>query len=305
MKIICAECQREYDDADCTTICPHNLLMPREDLDRKDAAGKILGRLVTKIPGGAHWLVVAVTSKGMVWLQGEVGEFNPKDLTVVPMKEHPIILSTEMVRAILEDRKTQTRRVVRLRLNKKQKEKGFPAQPIDILPMPNSRRPNGKEWVALMAREPESAGCVFTYPSLAGDRLWVRERWAHDNGNCRDIHCGNPDHIWYYANEEKIVADSFAGAARWRPSIHMERWASRLTLQIVSLRVERVQKISEADSMAEGAPLGRILGYGRAGRKSHREGFILLWDSINEKRGFGWDSNPWVWVIEFKIYNET
>lgn len=98
MKIQCSDCHREYDDADCTTICPHDLLMPREDLNRKDAAAKILGRLVRRSEIHSSRLVVAITSRGMVWLEGELGEFDPKDLIVVPMREdsHPIKLDLGM-----------------------------------------------------------------------------------------------------------------------------------------------------------------------------------------------------------------
>lgn len=209
------------------------------------------------------------------------------------MKEHGILFRTDMVRAILEGGKTQTRRLVRLRPDKNHPE--WPWQPLDMIPMKE-----GPGWVTLMQRNPGRGGMI-DYPMHKGDRLWVRETWAHDaNGYCKDHKCGNPDHIWYKANESKIVADSFAGDAHWRSSMFMPRWASRLDLEILSVRAERLQDITEKDAKAEGAPLGRVIGYGRLGMKSHKEGFMELWDSINAKPGRTWLDNPFVWVLEFK-----
>ena len=206
------------------------------------------------------------------------------------MKERPILFSGEMVRAILNNRKTQTRRVLK-------------KQPLDILPM---KVPDA--WVTLRTREPEPHGdlirCRF---GISGDRLWVREKWAHDDPDCTDVKCGNIDHIWWYASENKIVADSFAGKAHWRPSIHMPRWASRITLEIVKIRVERLHAITTEDILAEGikqtkdefwlGPLAGVPDYpwGRA-----ELAYAARWNELNDKRGHGWDDNPFVWVIEFK-----
>lgn len=89
---------------------------------------------------------------------------------------------------------------------------------------------------------------------------------------------------------------------RWRPSIHMPRWASRLTLEIAGVRAERVQEIGEADAKAEGCdgdcPIGYIPAYEKAPFAYH---YAQLWDSINAARGFPWSSNPFVWVVTFKI----
>jgi len=190
------------------------------------------------------------------------------------MKERQILFSGPMVRAILEGHKTQTRRAIK----------------------PQPTRENV-----------DTVTYMYCHYGVPGDRLWVRETWAHDEPNCDDIHCGNPDHIWYRANETKIVADSFAGKARWHPSIHMERWASRINLEIVKVRVERLQDITKEDISAEGikrtaggewlAPLAGVPDYpwGYA-----HEAYAALWNDINDKRGYGWDVNPWVWVIEFR-----
>lgn len=118
---------------------------------------------------------------------------------------------------------------------------------------------------------------------LVGDTIWVRERF-------RPYTCG-------YDSKIKVPieykADKFSTQSdiKWKPLIHMPRWAARIFLEITSLRVERVQEISENDAEAEGVNCDR----------TYLEDFENLWDSINAKRGYGWDKNPWVWVVEFKI----
>lgn len=201
------------------------------------------------------------------------------------LKERPILFSSEMVRAILEGRKTQTRRVVKL--------KEF--QPCTF--------PEGSEWIFRDKRDCWNDVstkllidnyCPYGKP---GDKLWVRETWAHDDMDCKDAHCGNSDHIWYRASEEPIVADSFAGSAAWKPSIFMPRWASRITLEIVNIRVERLHQIDKAGATAEGITADF---YNRTALSWWYEFFSEYWDSLNAKRGYSWESNPWVWVIEFK-----
>ena len=88
----------------------------------------------------------------------------------------------------------------------------------------------------------------------------------------------------------------------WRPSIHMFRWASRLNLELLELRVERLHDITEAGAKAEAArPVEIIAEHGKlSGRLDYRAGFEILWDAINDARGFGWESNPWVWVLRFR-----
>ena len=91
-------------------------------------------------------------------------------------------------------------------------------------------------------------------------------------------------------------------ARKWKPSIYMPRTACRLTLEVTNVRVERVQDIREADAVAEGAPeppAEPLSGNPAMWPCDYRESFRQLWDSINDKRGFGWDSNPWVWVVDF------
>lgn len=166
------------------------------------------------------------------------------------MKERPILFSGPMVKAILEGRKTQTRRVV--------KNPG---------PLSTTLSPYG----------------------VPGDRLWVRETWGHEaDGNaCDDIRCGNPDHIWYRASEKdpSIFPKDF-----WRPSIHMPRWASRLTLEVTAVRVQRLNELDKWDAKAEGID---------PTYPNPIASFSALWDSINGKK-HPWSSNPVVRVVEFR-----
>jgi len=174
------------------------------------------------------------------------------------MKERPILFSGPMVRAILEGRKTQTRRVV----------KPQPAHIPGIGTVLNIDTITGR-------------ACPYGNP---GDRLWVREAWAHRRWMLGDA-SPNPTTV-YRADGEDLK-----GCARWRPSIHMPRWASRIALEVVSVRVERLQDISEEDAKAEG--IDWVIGY-----RSRIPLFSALWERIN---GLGsWNANHWVWVVEFK-----
>jgi hypothetical protein len=168
------------------------------------------------------------------------------------------------VRAILDGRKTQTRRVVR--------------------PQPGGRLFRGMDsrWYrSALADERNPIRCPYGVP---GDRLWVREAWRVFGG--REYEYQQDREAVIYREGAELV-DSVQGP--WRSPIHMPRWASRLTLEIVSVRVERVQEISREDEIAEGTPDGMF--------------FDCLWDSINAKRA-PWSSNPWVWVIEFRKAGE-
>jgi len=216
------------------------------------------------------------------------------------MKEHPILFSGEMVRAILEGKKTQTRRVI--------KSTGT------VSPVQSS----WEEW------EPGIFGSCATDGTTAiikcpygspGDRLWVRETWAkvwngetclHPDKPCKGTICEGC-HVEYKADS----GDPYPGewppeevcdeTPRWKPSIHMPRWASRITLEVLNVRVERVQEITAADCWAEG--IRRLEDPSTPLQKSSRalDDFHMLWDSINAKRGYSWESNPFVWVVEFKL----
>ncbi|MBL8968255.1 MAG: hypothetical protein JNG85_14710 [Spirochaetaceae bacterium] len=214
------------------------------------------------------------------------------------MKERPILFSGPMVLAILEGRKTQTRRAI----------KQFPTEGYrwgGWIVEGAKRSDAGKATVV-----PESnwkycatgsikARCPYGQP---GDRLWVRETHiAHEVG-----------HVQYAADYQDHSKDKEYGV-QWTPSIHMLRWACRLVLEVVSVRAERLNDISEEDAKAEGSYLGRCPCLPRERDKSaieklfqqtrchiHGDEFRELWDSINLARGYGWDVNPWVWVVEFK-----
>lgn len=221
------------------------------------------------------------------------------------MKEIPILFSAPMVRAILDGRKTQTRRVVKLvgADTLEEREDG-------------SLWPYSSTWADGDERGPWLA-CPYGEP---GDRLWVRETWQawkqvsieSDEWDpiTREVRSGEdwalwvelrgkPDKIEYRATSESV--------GPWTPSIHMPRWASRITLEVVSVRVERLQEISNEDAKAEGV---RAFEHDGAGVyedyelgdgtwcNDARGSFATLWRSINGPES--WAANPWVWRVEFK-----
>jgi hypothetical protein len=206
-------------------------------------------------------------------------------------KERPILFSGEMVHAILEGRKTQTRRV----LSK---------QPLDVIPYQGELA--GQRWVGLMQRDPNK-GLIFKCKyGQAGDRLWVRETFCvgyeYEPGNFTALPfhgCDNTRKAFYRATDDDAPEEP---KRPWKPSIHMPRWASRITLQIKAVRVERLQEITYGDVLDEGI---KYRGSGDHDAEANGyEDFISLWDGINAKRGYGWDVNPWVWVIEFKVVTQ-
>jgi hypothetical protein len=230
-------------------------------------------------------------------------------------RERPILFSAPMVRAILEGRKTQTRRVC----------------------TPTAFYSNETR-----AKRP----CPYGHP---GDQLWVRETWNcfHDltdaertkqdkilrrfqDGKVRDIVAeamalpvGSGERRAIYAADFGDWAYDPDSDLHWRPSIFMPRWASRITLEITDVRVQRVQEISEEDALAEGveplsmteqeiadlqisdsAPWEKKLAMAMGpGCFSHKFTFQMVWDSINAKRGYGWSANPWVWAVTFRPFD--
>ena len=195
------------------------------------------------------------------------------------MTDKPILFSAAMIRALLDGRKTQTRRVLK--------------------PEPYEFR--GEWWIT----DRVSGDCqlddwvndrIGIGPRFAiGDRLWVREAHAFDGPMVR--YC---------------ATDDVHELRKKRPSIHMPRWASRLTLTVTDVRVQRVQEISEADALSEGVEhsqdrsRGNVIGWrdylergGKCG--TARGSFQSLWNSLNAQRGYGWDANPWVAVYTFSV----
>lgn len=197
------------------------------------------------------------------------------------MKERPILFNAPMVRAILEGRKTQTRRIIKRPEQWQIEHDGHGCFCEDI---------NG-DW------HPVTDFCPY---GKVGDRLWVRETHylVHQHGN---------PNLGIIEIDYKADLDLTQRMCpqKWRPSIHMPRWASRITLDITDIRVERLNEISDTDALAEGIelfPTNQYKDYGckfeGVGFSDPRLSFSSLWQSIN---GYdSWTRNPWVWVIEFK-----
>lgn len=177
-----------------------------------------------------------------------------------------------MVRAILDGRKTQTRRAA----------KPQPAAGVRTSPFVGSGLEDGHG---------KELRCPYGQP---GDRLWVREAWAR-------AYVAQAGQEWFVYRESDNRTD-YGGP--WKPSIHMPRAACRLVLEITDVRVERLQSISEADARAEGvesefAGADFAAAHGSLCGSQHRYGFASLWESIN---GAGsWTTNPWVWAVTFKV----
>jgi len=205
------------------------------------------------------------------------------------MSDRPIIMSGPMVRAILDGRKTQTRRVMT-------QWEGDCLPPTEYATFFRWSSGDRGLWAELI--EPDGTLSAARVAYAPGDRLWAREAWAPVPASAYRISDGveqtcdpsDPDRAAVYRCGWERCAPS-----RWRSPIHMPRWASRLTLTVTNVRVQRVQEISDVDALAEGVRLRGMTRYsGEA-----RDKFSCLWDSLNAKRGFGWDVNPWVAAITF------
>jgi hypothetical protein len=187
---------------------------------------------------------------------------------VEKMKSRPILFSAPMVLAILDGRKTQTRRVL-----KGTTEHKGPYNPEYI-----EAHKNSDGWSKI---------CPY---GKVGDRLWVRETFMHCGCEDAEMHADSGCDLILYRASEPNDLKVFEG---WRPSIHMPRWASRITLEITDVRVERLNDITVSDAIAEGYdgsvndPVDPSIKW-----------YSRLWDRINVAGA--WELNPWVWVIEFK-----
>jgi hypothetical protein len=218
---------------------------------------------------------------------------------MIERKERPILFSGPMVRAILDGRKTQTRRVI----------KPQPPEWIDEL---HGGQLSDRAPYELENEDNQIVGWGFqdergTYWRVPygkpGDRLWVREAWAvvphvTDNGPKHKAKGDGTGVTW------RADWNANPSGFKWKPSIYMPRWASRITLEITGVRVERLGDISEADAMAEGAERPVLSATELNGMPVHpmtggyADGFRDLWGSINGPEL--WAANPWVWVIEFQ-----
>lgn len=232
------------------------------------------------------------------------------------MKERGIIFNAEMVRAILDGRKTQTRRII----------KSVPATHNfhGWVTSSTHAKDEGKACWAIgdspLLKEPIRLNCPL---GKVGDRLYVRETWSvvshefDDDGLMIDYVPDRPTkavhemphghgyftgHVIYSADGYFTWGDDdgcIDGRSCWKPSIHMPRWASRITLEITDVRVERLQSISEADAKAEGFDNSQSDATNSIGwfEKPIRA-FRRIWENIYGDDG--WNNNHWVWVIEFK-----
>ncbi|MFT4267856.1 MAG: hypothetical protein QM586_11660 [Xenophilus sp.] len=203
-----------------------------------------------------------------------------------PQKERPIIFSGAMVRALLAGTKTQTRRVA---------SKAVRHPDLGNLYTPGA---------LVLEREPQHVierCCPYGRP---GDRLWVREATVRveDHGYTGPVYVESEDGRACLDGGLAPAPDDCTEVEpyelRIRPSIHMPRWASRITLEITGVRVERLQDISIADAMAEGVEHARPTLAGLPPCLEWRYAYEDLWNDIHGPRA--WDANPWVWVVEFK-----
>lgn len=214
------------------------------------------------------------------------------------MADRPILFSGPMVRAILDGHKTQTRRVLK------------PVKGLTLGALQDEGEQDGS-----MVR---CARHQVQDPRYApGDRLWVREsiEGEHTLYDSRFTYKANGDRVRWRNRTDVGWLESYPRPPI--PSIHMPRWASRLTLVVTDVRVQRLQEISEDDAVAEGIERmksGRGFydatvskGAVRAGIWHHKatESFQSLWDSLNAARGFGWDRNPWVCAVTFEVHRRN
>lgn len=246
------------------------------------------------------------------------------------IRERPILFSDPMVRAILDGTKTQTRRILSPQPSLAAVDHFRHISIVsatDAWEFQACSSTGGPVDAFRVGRDSVKAEIISPY-GAPGDRLWVRETWAwrddtrvvayKADGECGAwIGDGGGGRLWL--RHGGVIAhgipprpESWRGESyglgyfggRWRPSIFMPRWASRLTLQVTDVRVERLQDISEEDAIAEGVRrlTGEFDGCYMAGEAMSGttavECYARLWDSINAKRA-PWDSNPWVWVVAF------
>jgi hypothetical protein len=234
------------------------------------------------------------------------------------MKTRPILFSAPMVRAILAGTKTQTRRTIRPQFGQMWGQGVTHSRP-DRYSVHSDIHDD---------KDPSTWKWLHCPQGKVGDRLWVRETWASCDRAYQCHENDPPNHIAYRADASvyvlgsKLRLDAVAPAGdivipKWKPSIFLPRWASRILLDVVSVRVERLQAITADDAKAEGAqhwpdiPDPHPYKHGNRWSMetpkdtngclgSPQMAFANLWEKLNDKRGFGWDTNPWVWVLTFK-----
>ncbi|CDX01268.1 Hypothetical protein DPCES_1381 [Desulfitobacterium hafniense] len=219
------------------------------------------------------------------------------------MTEKSVRFSTEEIRAILDNRKTMFRQVIAPHI-------------VDRFVLDA----NGKLLGSYRASVGDVYPTVDDAPYEVGDVLWVKETFAKgkivygedSNGTTHPYISQCADDIGYVPKEYALRHEIGIDDVVWSPSAHMPRKAARIFLRVTNVRVERLQDIIEDDAMAEGISWLDEACYENngwhptyydpdsGGHPVFRDGFKKLWDSLNAKRGYGWDTNPWVWVIEFE-----
>ena len=183
----------------------------------------------------------------------------------------PILFSTPMVQAILAGRKTQTRRLMK------------PQPDCPYIGFDGWRdSPKGSDML----------GVIHKIPYRIGENLWIRETWAEHQEYYND---GSP----VYKIPHFIYKADGVFANKWRPSIFMPREAARIFLRVTDVRAERLQNITPSDCAAEGI-FRDVCHYNGHKDCNCVDDYSVLWDSLNSKRGYGWNVNPWVWVISFE-----
>ena len=234
------------------------------------------------------------------------------------MKITPLLFRTDMVKALLDGRKTMTRRIVKC--DHKITDIGTPDDWNNGRAHPNMKRFEDwgdKHGYHLFNISSGSTIAMQCQHGQKGDLIWVKERWAHDAPTDDDARRsvesdGMNGGVYYYADCNEFDRVSL----KWKSSRYMFKWASRITLKITDVRVERLQEITEDDSLKEGidmesdyaslciniesAPYPSDLERGSAAITV----FKKLWDSINRKK-YPWSSNPWVWVISFDVIQQN
>lgn len=196
------------------------------------------------------------------------------------MSEKPILFSTEMVRAILDGRKTMTRRIA--------KDSMVQSIPWDEINYSMNTTPhkhnNGKFYIELQQEVDNTRHYEIKPPYQPSDILWVRETWWEYGGG------------YHYAADYSLCGKQLSNGVKLRPSIHMPRTAARLFIRVKNIRVERVQDIIWEDARREGLDVAEF-------DLTARDAFAELWNTTIKKQSldcYRWDSNPWVWVIEFE-----
>ena len=202
----------------------------------------------------------------------------------------PILFNTEMVRAILDGRKTCTRRVIKPQPDEKH------TYPLGFVTDSTEKKEVGCFGFAANEYGGSIQYVKPPYRYAPGDILYVRETWCDDR---QFTHASTPGRYFYKASE--------SGNFKWKPSIHMPKKAARIWLKVTNVRVERLQDVTEDGAKAEGAIDNR--GFIHSPENEYdrihtaREHFVNIWNSTIKKADFdcyGWDANPWVWVIEFE-----